>query len=288
MFKFKSKEAYWQKFSSYQTFSSVGDMNQAVKRFISVYDLTDAIKAVVNTLKLHSKRFFGVCWLRKEQIAQKAGVSLSTVDRAIKGLKETKFLKVIPFNHTKRGGQTHNVYILNPEFEGITDIPENVANEVPSEPTKEPETPVVPTVSEPVDNSHKNAHTNSNKTLKPNSITIDNASISSLNILKHVPKEFVDIMKPYYANSPEVILARWKTTCVAVKKYCGDLGCDSWTVIQDAWKDVVRYYKRGRVRNCTDDGLGGYFYGVLGDYLMDYSIRKAYSVMASRNKQLLL
>ena len=87
MFKFKSQNPYWTDFSSYQTFQTADELNMAVKEFISVYDLTDAIKAVLNTIKLHAKRYFGVCWLRKEQIAKKARVSPSTVDRAIKGLK---------------------------------------------------------------------------------------------------------------------------------------------------------------------------------------------------------
>lgn len=297
MFKFKSKTAYWQSYSSYQTFSSIAEMNETVKLFLSVYDLTDAIEAVVNTLKLHSKRFFGVCWLKKEQLAKKAGVSLSTVDRAIKGMKETGFLTVISCNHTKRGGQTHNVYILNPTFDDAPDVVQDVPNEVALEPIRQPVNPAPASDSAPVDNSHKNSHTNSNKTLKDNSIIvekteipdskedglrIDTTIVSNLDILKHVPTEFVEIMEPYYANAPEVILARWKTTCVAIKKYCADLGCDFWDVIRDAWTDVVRMYKRGRVKKATDDGLGGYFYGVLGDYLMDYSIRKAYSVMTAR------
>lgn len=96
MFKRKTKVDYWQQFSSYQTFQTVEDLNAAVKQFIAFYDLTDAIKAVLNTIKLHAKRYFGVCWLRKEKIAQKAGVSPSTVDRAIKGLKETGFFDCDP------------------------------------------------------------------------------------------------------------------------------------------------------------------------------------------------
>ena len=134
MFKFKSQNPYWTEFSSYQTFQTVDELNNAVKEFISVYEITPAIKAVLNTIKLHSKRFFGVCWLRKEQIAKKAKVSPSTVDRAIKGLKETGFLKVIPFNHTKFGRQTHNIYILNP----IENVAEEVPNEVAQESSEEP------------------------------------------------------------------------------------------------------------------------------------------------------
>lgn len=136
MFKFKSTSPYWTEFSAYQTFQSVEELNMAVKQFISLYDLTDAIEAVLNTLKLHSKRYFGVCWLRKEKIAEKAKVSMSTVDRAIKGLKEIGFLTVIPCKHTKFGRQTHNVYILNPIFEAPQEIPDEVALEEEKEALK--------------------------------------------------------------------------------------------------------------------------------------------------------
>lgn len=152
MFKFKPQNPYWTEFSSYQTFQTVEELNEAVKRFVAFYDLTDAIKAVLNTIKLHAKRFFGVCWLRKEQIAKKAGVSPSTVDRAIKGLKETGFLTVIPFNHTKFGRRTHNIYILSP----FQEVAENVANEVAQESSEEPSKPCAATDSDDLAQTHKN------------------------------------------------------------------------------------------------------------------------------------
>lgn len=276
MFKFKSKEDYWKQFSSYQTFQTIDELNQAVKRFISVYDLTDAIKAVLNTIKLHSKTIFGVCWLRKERIAKKAKVSLSTVDRAIKGLKETGFLKVIPFNHTKFGRQTHNVYILNSTFENV---PEEVPNEVALEDQKEPSnpSPVRDSASEPV--THKNPHTNSNKTLKDLSIEIDDFSIAESKYLKHVPNEFIDLLEPFYGHSPKVIHDRWNTVRSAVKNNCLDLSYTSWESIGEAWKNTVTCLKRGRIKNVTDDGIGAYFYGVLCDFLMNDFVRNANKFM---------
>lgn len=270
MFKAKTQKDYWLQFTPYQSFQTVADLNEAVKRFVAVYDLTDAIKAVLNTIKLHSKTIFGVCWLRKERIAEKAKVSPSTVDRAIKGLKETGFLTVIPFKHTKFGRQTHNVYILNPIF----DVPEEVANEVAQEEQKETPEPCLAKDSDVSAQTHKNPHTNSNKTLKNTSIRGEQID-RPLNILKNVPKEFVDLMKPFYANNPELILARWKTVCVAVKKNCGKFAYTSWETIGQAWKDTVKKLKRGRIKTATDDGIGGYFYGVLSDYLMDDYWRNA-------------
>ena len=271
MFKFKSKTPYWKRFSSYQSFQTVDDLNNAVKQFISVYEITPAIKAVLNTLKLHSKQIFGVCWLRKERIAEKAGVSLSTVDRAIKGLKETGFLTVIPFNHTKFGRQTHNVYILKP-FENV---PEEVANEVAQEDEKEALNVDIPTVSASKPQTHKNPHTNLNKNLKDISIELDDFSIAESKQLKHVPNEFIELLEPFYGHSPKIIRDRWNTVRSAVKRSCLSMSYTSWDTIEEAWMNTVKCLKRGRIKNVTDDGIGAYFYGVLCDYLMNDFLRNA-------------
>lgn len=274
MFKFKSQNAYWQEFSSYQSFSTVDDMTHQIDLFVSTYELTPAIEAVLNTLKLHSKRFIGVCWLYREEIARKAGVSLSSVKRAIKGLKESGILTVHEHIHTKRGGKTHNIYVINPIFE-TTESPSNEPSQedISEQPNLCPASDsAIPT------RTYTNSHTNSHKTLKDNSIYIDDTSVpdsdvsdttslSETDILKRVPTEFIDIMKPYYDGHPEVILARWKTTCVAVKKACISFENTSWDTIEFCWKKVVSNYKRKRIKNTTDDGLGGYFYATLTDWL---------------------
>ena len=287
MFKFKSAQPYWAEFSSYQSFQTVDELNLAVKQFVATYDLTDAIKAVLNTIKLHSKRFFGVCWLRKEQIAKKAGVSPSTVDRAIKGLKETGFLKVVPFNHTKFGRRTHNVYILNPLQEATEDVlpidfddapqnvhsivndnvPHNVANEVAQQPEEEPSNPSPARDCDVPAETHKNPHTNSNT--KP----LNHLSIKKDDELKFIPSEFIDLLEPFYANHPEIIRDRWKTVCVAAKRSGLTMDILSWDSVRRAWKDVIRFYKRGKIKNSTDDGIGAYFYGVLCDYLLNDCLR---------------
>lgn len=266
MFKFKSSQPYWTEFSSYQSFQTVDELNAAVKHFVSLYDLTDAIKAVLNTIKLHAKRYFGVCWLRKEQIAKKAKVSPSTVDRAIKGLKESGFLTVIPFNHTKFGRRTHNIYVLNSIFD---DVPQNVANEVAKEDGKDAEKPGVSTVCDSQAETHKNPHTNSNNSLKDLSIKLDNNTMPESKVLKHVPNEFIDILEPFYGHSPKVIAKRWKTLCSAAKKSHLKIADLNWDSVGQAWTDVVKNLKRGKIRDASDEGIGGYFYGVLCDYLLN-------------------
>ena len=262
MLKLRTNKPYWAEFSSYQSFDSVDSMLEQIKIFESTYDLTPSIKAVLNTLKLHSKRFVGVCWLYREEIAKKAKVSLSSVKRAIKALKDAGIISVHNYIHTKRGGQTHNIYVINSIFE-----PElEPANEPPLTDILKPETSVVSTVCDDQQEPYKNSHTNSNT--KDNNISIEKSDV-----LKHIPNEFIDLMEPFYANNPEIILARWKTVCVAVKKSCISLAYTSWETIGQAWKDVVKFYKRGKIKNSSDNGLGGYFYGVLCDYLMNDFLR---------------
>ena len=204
----KTKEEYWHQFSSYQTFQTTEEMIAQIKLFESTYELTPAVKAVLNTIKLHAKKtFVGVCWLYREEIAKKAKVSLGSVKRAIKLLKESGILSVYTHIHTKRGGQSHNVYVINPIFE----TPNLPANEPPSEEVPEPSETVVAQDSDDRPQTHKNPHTNSNTK------TLNHLSIKRDDELKFIPNEFIDLLEPFYANQPKIIRDRWKTVCVAAQ-----------------------------------------------------------------------
>lgn len=262
MIRIKSKTPYWEKFSVYQTFETVKEMNATVKHFLQIYTLTPATQAVLNTLKLYSKRYVGVCWLYREEIAKKAKVSLASVKRALKELKEIGILSIYPQIHTLKGGHTHNVYVINPTFE-LPFEPEFDPAESISE---EAATPTAPSVSAISDESHKNSHTNSHTKFK-------DLSIERFDILKDVPNEFIDLLEPFYANSPKTIHARWRTVLSAAKKSCNGVKNAYFDSIRDAWKETIRQYKRGKIKKATDDGIGAYFYGVLCDYLLDDWIR---------------
>lgn len=270
--KLKPQDPYWVEFSSYQTFTSVEDMISQVKLFEKTYILTPAIKAVLNTIKLHAKKtFIGVCWMYREEIAKKAKVSLASVKRAIKELKEAGILTVYPHIHTKRGGQAHNIYVINPLFE----TPSEPENEPPSVQVRQPEELTAPTVCDDQPEPYRNSHTNPHTNLKEKDISIKESKNENPEVLRNIPQEFINLMEPFYANDPEIIRARWKTVCVAVKKNCGKFAYTSWESIGAAWKDAVSAMKRGRLKDATDDGLGGYFYGILCDYLMDDFWRNA-------------
>lgn len=255
----KPQQPYWTAFASYQSFDTVDEMIANIKQFEKSYSLTPAIKAVLNTIKLHAKRYFaGVCWLKREEIAKKAKVSLASVKRAIKELKEVGILSVYPHIHTKKGGKAHNIYVIEP----LT----SPSNE-PSKPDiSEPSEPTAPTVCADRADSHTNPDTNSHTKDKK-------ISIERFDILRDVPNEFIDLLEPFYANSPKTIHARWKTVLSAAKKSCNGFKNVYFDSVRDAWNDTIRQYKRGKVKKTTDDGIGAYFYGVLCDYLLDDWIR---------------
>ncbi|MEK5036326.1 helix-turn-helix domain-containing protein [Paenibacillus sp. FSL R7-0302] len=283
----KTGVPYWKEFAEFQTFTSVEEMVDTVKSVCSEYCLTETIKAVLNTIKLHAKNFVGVCWLYREEIAKKAKVSLSSVKRAIKELKDAGIISVITKMHTKRGGQTHNLYVINNPVDIVDNIAKEPAIEPAAEPRNEPPQQSVQESSTPCPasdsavqvlaykNCHNNSHKNPNKlqNIKTfNSIKIEKEN-EHVNILANVPDEFVKIMEPYYGDSPEIILNRWKTTCVAIKKSCFHIGNTSWETIRQAWKTTINRYKRSKIKNETDDGLGGFYYRVLceeatADYLV--------------------
>lgn len=257
----KPQDPYWVEFSSYQTFETPEAMVATVKLFEKEHILTPAIKAVLNTIKLHAKRYFaGVCWLKREEIAKKAKVSLASVKRAIKALKESGILSVYPHIHTKKGGKAHNIYVIEPLISPSNEPSETDISEA-SEPT-------APTVCADRTEAYKNPHTNLD--------TEDQKiSIEKNDILKNVPNEFIDLLEPFYANNPKVIHERWRTVLSAVKNSKVSLSYVSFDTIGQAWNDVVKFYKRGKIKNCTDDGLGAYFYGVLCDYFLDDFLRHA-------------
>lgn len=269
----KSPKQYWEKFSVYQSFQTAKELTDTIKRFLQLYSVTPSIKAVLNTLKLYSKRtFYGVSWLYIDEIAKKTKLSRSSVKRAIKELKAVGLLTVYENMHTEKGGKTHNVYVINPIFE-LSDEP---SNEPSVSGQEEPETPATPTVCESEVRPYKNPHTNSNKNLKDLSIKLDDiSSMDETKYLKHVPNEFIDLLEPFYGHSPKIIRDRWKTVCSAVKRSCVEFKFTSFDTIGQAWKDVVTNLKRGKIKDATDDGIGGYFYGVLCDYLTNDFFRNA-------------
>ncbi|WP_223822160.1 helix-turn-helix domain-containing protein [Paenibacillus peoriae] len=253
-----------------------------VETIESIYLLTPSCKKVLNTIKLHAQQFFGVCWLKAAEIAAKAGVSLSSVFRSIKELREAGLLTVHNWTHTVRGGDAHNIYVINP-IEQAIETPSDMPSDIPNDTPVEGQSALEPQAIERSQLGHRNLDTNpymnpdnnlnSKKEISSN-LRKDEPTISedverelTEQQLAGVPQEFVNIFKPFYADQPEIILARWKTACVAMRKNCFTWANTSWETVRYAWLETVRRYKAGKIKQSDNDGLGGYFYKAVSEHM---------------------
>lgn len=323
MLRKRTRVPYWSQFQKYQTFADFDKMKETISLFMEEYVLTKSMKAVLNTIKLHAKNFVGVCWLFREEISKKSGYSLSSVDRAIEAFVQAGLIKVVHWMNDKRGGQSHNIYIVQ-DLYGLNDQASDEANEQALEEANDEASNTPEHDSNPCGSKadavavqsyknfnkafHKNSNNNSNtkesfETFEEN----ESVEVQSLKVetevkadevvqlheaqlrdqhqqdfelekeiaLKHVPAEFTTIFNPFYGNKPQIILDRWKSFCVAVKRSSVDMSLIDWNEINDLWKITVNRYKRGLIKNAKyaktqkdiDDAIGGYFYMTLCDHL---------------------
>ncbi|WP_077210387.1 hypothetical protein [Bacillus dakarensis] len=97
-----------------QSFSDIKELNKHMNfHYVHIkHVLTECFDKVFHLLKKYSCKVPGVCWIKQEKIADLLHISIKTVERAIKFLKEKEILKI---HHTKRGNINANAYyVLQP------------------------------------------------------------------------------------------------------------------------------------------------------------------------------
>src|SRR5699024_10488480 len=99
------------KYGDVQTFKSKKEMDQHVKEFNK--QLSKPQYVVLNFLKQHSLKVFGVSHLKLQTIVTGTDYSLSTVRRALKALNERGFITTVHQMREKSGGIGANVYVIN-------------------------------------------------------------------------------------------------------------------------------------------------------------------------------
>jgi hypothetical protein len=101
-----------------KTFSSVEEMNEHMnlQYLLMKSRLTKSYDVIFHLIKKYACKVAGVCWLKQEKLAELACVSVKTVERGLKFLKENGVVKIY---HTKRsnGLNGHSYYLLQ-KFEG--------------------------------------------------------------------------------------------------------------------------------------------------------------------------
>lgn len=97
-----------------QSFSDIKELNKHMNfHYVHIkHILTECFDKVFHLLKKYSCKVPGVCWIKQEKIADLLNISIKTVERAIKFLKDNEILKI---HHTKRGNLNgYAYYVLQP------------------------------------------------------------------------------------------------------------------------------------------------------------------------------
>lgn len=99
-----------------QSFSTIQEMNKALKLHQSKHDLSKTDRAILHILSRYACKFIGVCYLRKQRIAEAAGFkSRRTAIRACQRLEALGIIKQYETRRQKKDRrQAPNIIVLQP------------------------------------------------------------------------------------------------------------------------------------------------------------------------------
>lgn len=95
----------------YQTFESVKDMDRTIYEYNK--ELSASLYETLRLLSQYSCKVVGVSHIKIKTIADKLGVSIATVKRRIKALKDNGYITVLNTIRRKKGGKGANAYVIN-------------------------------------------------------------------------------------------------------------------------------------------------------------------------------
>lgn len=108
-------------FNNLSTFKSVEEMNETIRKYRDVIkasvkrsDVQTRLIALLELLKRHSCKQFGVSYMYKNTIADKLEVSYKTVQRLVKKLEELGMIRQVAMKRKKDMLQTANAIIIQP------------------------------------------------------------------------------------------------------------------------------------------------------------------------------
>gem|GEM_PF-5866730 len=107
---------------SYQSFSTIEDMDQSVRGFLYVHksSLSEGTKKVLNFIWRHSVKIIGVSFAKYDTIANEVELNRRTVIRCVKTLESLGILKKISTSRMNRK-QGVNLLIIQ-QFEQVDDL----------------------------------------------------------------------------------------------------------------------------------------------------------------------
>ncbi|MBZ5750379.1 helix-turn-helix domain-containing protein [Metabacillus rhizolycopersici] len=256
---------------SYQSFSTIAEMDQAVRGFLYKHksSLSEGTMKVLKFIWSHSVKVIGVSFAKYDTIADGVQISRRTVIRATKQLESLGVIKKIP-TARMNGKQGVNLLVIQP-FQSIDDMKNNVSpldvtapvtpNKTENKQSSLCENKTKPTYVRNSKNSHYLKLEES--TQKEKSDLIHDHQLDTSFLPESVHKEFVQAAKPFL-NAVE-IYKLWKRVLIVYNKMKLERClADVMDKVIDAFKQTVFMKKMGRIHSTFE----GYFYRVMYEFLI--------------------
>ena len=254
-------------YKSLSQFETVAEMNESIRAFLYSHKhaLPNSAVTVLKVISRYACKLPGVAFAKIETIAQAAGVSRSSVERAIRALKQAGIIEV---RHTvrRRGGQGHSVYVV----QKLPDVGNDgqAAKRDTGVPVDVDARADVPELKYRQDHE-KPRHTSDQQAqqateTKPHETEYSGLSNSKRNndndTWKHLPDKFASAVRPFAAIIKPT--EAWRKVTLAHRQAAIETDVTADNIVHtavDAFKAAVRAYKANRIHN----DLGGYFFGCL-------------------------
>lgn len=240
--------------NEYAMFDSVKEMDEAINLHIrrNQYELNETDRDVLMMLSRYSVKYKGAAHLKIDTIAAAIGKSGRTVQRSLRKLERLNIIERKEFIRKKSGGHGANIYIILP-VDVAADMSDREDTDKPNDSNEEKADDQAETISLLSDKNNTVPETAEQaKQAKPNKPTEDEMIKRSLR--NAIPAPVYDALSPFF-NGRELykvygILLRAKA------KISRTITLEAYHERYiDAFYNVIRLYKNGRVRN-----LNGYLY----------------------------
>ncbi|CAG9614919.1 hypothetical protein BACCIP111899_04152 [Bacillus rhizoplanae] len=231
----------------YESFKSVSEMDKAVEKALTEYDLKNSERTVLFKLAQYSCKFVGVSYLKNDTLAQAVGFSKRTIQRALKGLSKLGVITRIEQKRAKTGGYGAFITVINP-IECHLVLSPCQEDEKPCENYSEEQTKKIETIY---------SKTDLKESKERKEVKLDTTFLTN----SHIPEEFINTVKPFFDSAKEVY-SLWGKVMLAHKKYSPDLLEYTEIAIQ-AFKQSIFAKKMKRIKK----DFKGYLFGVLAKML---------------------
>lgn len=111
-----------ERLNNYQTFETEKELRETVDTYLADYRLNTSTRLVLEYITACAIRYNGACTIYRETIATKINMTVTTVSRALRTLRELDMIAVIPsYRKSINGGRGASIFqILAPVTQHVT------------------------------------------------------------------------------------------------------------------------------------------------------------------------